>query len=328
MKFLIAGFGSIGRRHLRNLLSLGEKDIILYRSNHSTLPVDEIAEFPVETNIDAAFSHKPDAVIVSNPTHLHLEVALQAAEHGCHILLEKPVSHSLARINEFKALVDQNTIQVLVGFQWRFHPCFQQAAKLISGGTIGRPLSASTHYGDYIPNWHPWEDYRNSYAARRNMGGGVVRTLCHPLDYTRWLMGEVKSVWGVTGHVSDLDIDAEDFADVGFKHSNQAISSIHLDYYQQPSSMRLEIIGTSGTIAWDNADNILRNFDPTTGKWELHPAPEKFERNDMFLEEMCHFRAVARGDAQPICSLEDGIAVQNIIASIDLASEENVMVDL
>lgn len=328
MKFLIAGFGSIGRRHLRNLLSLGEKDIILYRSNHSTLPVDEIAEFPVETNIDAAFSHKPDAVIVSNPTHLHLEVGIQAARHGCHILLEKPVSHSLARIDEFITVVDQNKIQVLVGFQWRFHPCFQQAAKLISDGTIGRPLSACTHYGDYIPNWHPWEDYRNSYAAHRNMGGGVVRTLCHPIDYIRWLMGEVESVWGVTGHVSDLDIDAEDFADLGFKHSNRAVSSIHLDYYQQPSSMRLEIIGTSGTISWDNADNILRIFVPTTGKWELYPAPEKFERNDMFLAEIRHFLAVAHEDAQPICTLQDGIAVQNIIAGIDLSSKKNIMVDL
>jgi len=76
MKFLIAGFGSIGRRHLRNLLALGERDILLLRSNKSTLPEDEIAQFPVETSLEAALGHHPDAVIISNTTALHLDVAI------------------------------------------------------------------------------------------------------------------------------------------------------------------------------------------------------------------------------------------------------------
>ncbi len=78
MKFLIAGLGSIGRRHLRNLLALGERDILLYRTHHSSLPDDELAGFPVETDLEAALAHQPDAVIVSNPTALHLQVAIPA----------------------------------------------------------------------------------------------------------------------------------------------------------------------------------------------------------------------------------------------------------
>ena len=92
MKFLIAGFGSIGRRHLRNLQALGERDILLYRSHHSTLPDEEIAGLPVETDLKAALAHHPDAVIISNPTALHLDVAIPAAQAGCAILLEKPIA--------------------------------------------------------------------------------------------------------------------------------------------------------------------------------------------------------------------------------------------
>ena len=88
MKFLIAGFGSIGRRHFRNLLTLGVDDIVFLRSNQSTIPDDEIADFLVETDLRSALSHKPDAVIIANPTSLHLDVAIQAAQQGCYLFMK------------------------------------------------------------------------------------------------------------------------------------------------------------------------------------------------------------------------------------------------
>ena len=100
MKTLIAGLGSIGRRHFRNLVALGEKDIVLLRSHRATLPDDELAGYPVETDLHEALKkYKPDAVVVANPTALHLDIAIPAAEAGCAILLEKPVSHSLDRLD-------------------------------------------------------------------------------------------------------------------------------------------------------------------------------------------------------------------------------------
>src|ERR1043165_8813232 len=100
MKFLIAGLGSIGRRHFRNLIALGERDIVLLRTRKATLPDDELAGYPVEPDVDTALQrHPPDAVIVANPTAMHLEVAIPAAQAGCAILLEKPVSHSLDRLD-------------------------------------------------------------------------------------------------------------------------------------------------------------------------------------------------------------------------------------
>src|SRR5512146_3428906 len=99
-KLLIAGLGSIGRRHFRNLIALGEKDIVLLRTRKATLPDDELTGYPVETDLKEALQkHKPEAVIVANPTSMHMDVAIPAVEAGCHILLEKPVSHSLERLD-------------------------------------------------------------------------------------------------------------------------------------------------------------------------------------------------------------------------------------
>src|SRR5215204_3128628 len=103
MKFLIAGLGSIGRRHFRNLIALGEKDIVLLRTRKATLPDDELAGFPAETDIHVALAkHKPDAVIIANPSALHLDIAIPAADAGCHILLEKPISNTLDRVKELQ----------------------------------------------------------------------------------------------------------------------------------------------------------------------------------------------------------------------------------
>src|SRR5512146_1839312 len=145
MKFLIAGFGSIGRRHLRNLRALGEQDILLYRTHRSTLPDDETQGLPVETDLAQALAHHPDAVIVANPTAAHLDVAIPAAEAGCALLIEKPVAHSLERTDELARAVEKNGGRLLVGFQFRFHPGLVAAKGLLEEGAIGRPVSARAH---------------------------------------------------------------------------------------------------------------------------------------------------------------------------------------
>ncbi len=316
MKILIAGLGSIGRRHLRNLVALGERDIILYRTHRSTLPDDELAPFVTETDLEAALAHKPEAVIIANPTALHLQVAIPAAQAGCSLLIEKPVSDSLQGMEALQRALERGGGRVLVGFQFRFHPALQMIAQLLREGSIGRPLTARAHWGEYLPGWHPWEDYRQSYAARADLGGGVVRTLCHPFDYLRWLLGECSLEWACTGKLGELDLEVEDTAEVGLRFENGALVSLHLDYNQQPPSHTLEINGTQGTLRFDNASGAVTLFQAGTKAWQTFPAPEGFERNWLFLEEMRHLLAVARFEAQPVCSLEDGIRVMELIAKI------------
>jgi predicted dehydrogenase len=313
LKFLIAGFGSIGRRHLRNLLTLGEEDILLYRTHHSTLPdQDEAGRFPVVTSLDAALSQRPDAVIISNPTALHLDVAIPAAEMGCAILMEKPVSHSMERLDNLRAAVQRGGVPVLVGFQYRYHPTLQKAAQLIADNAIGAPLSARAHWGEYLPNWHPWENYRQGYAARPDLGGGVILTLCHPFDYLRWMLGEVETLFAFTATSRGLNLQVEDTAEVALNFASGTIGSVHLNYVQQPAVHTLEIVGSAGTLRWNNADGILSIFRDEKQDWQTYAPPEGFDRNWMFMDEMNDFLAAARGEEQPRCGLEDGIRVLEI----------------
>ncbi len=306
MRVLIAGLGSIGRRHLNNLLALGERDIVLYRTYRGALEADDPDTFPVETNLADALGHQPQAVIVANPTALHLDVAIPAARAGCHLLLEKPVSHSLDGVGDLEAAVRQGGGRVLVGYQFRFHPGLQQVQRLLTEGAIGRPLSVRAHWGEYLPGWHPWEDFRRGYSARQDLGGGAVLTLSHPLDYLRWLLGEVAALWAFTASHSDLDLPVEDNAEIGLRFASGALGSLHLDYVQRPPAHRLEIIGSHGTLQWDNQDGAVRAYDPSIQEWATHPAPEEFERNHMFIEELRHFLALARGETEAVCNLEDG----------------------
>ena len=314
MKFLIAGYGSIGRRHLRNLQALGEHDIVLYRSRRSTLPEDEIAGLPVETDLDAALAHQPDAVIVSNPTALHLDVAIPAAEKGCAILLEKPIAHDLSRLPHLRAAIQRGGARLLVGFQFRFHPTLRLAASLLAEGAIGRVTSVRAHWGEYLPGWHPWEDYRQGYAARTDLGGGVILTLCHPFDYLRWLLGDYSVDWA-TGGTLGLELEVEDSAEIGLRFLRGAAGTLHLDYLQRPPTHTLEVIGTEGTLRWNNADASLGLFRGEANEWQVFQAPEGFERNWLFLDEMRHFLAVARGEEEPVCTLEDGVRALELALS-------------
>jgi predicted dehydrogenase len=329
---LIAGFGSIGRRHLRNLLALGERDIVFFRSNRSTLPDDEIAGFPVETHLEAALAHRPDAVIIANPTAMHLDVAIPAAEAGCAILLEKPVANAWDRVPELEAIVGRGKARVLVGFQFRFHPTLRRAAELLAEGAIGQPVAARAHWGEYLPGWHPWEDYHQSYAARPDLGGGVILTLSHPFDYLRMLLGEAESLWAFTTGQSRLGVPVEDTAEIGIRFNPgggaaSAVASVHLDYLQQPATHTLEIIGSDGTLRWDNADGSLAWFRGGAQDWQIETPPQGFERNWLFMEEMRNFIAVARGEAVPACTLNDGLrALEIALAARDSAADGQLKV--
>jgi predicted dehydrogenase len=328
VKILIAGFGSIGRRHFHNLLALGERDILFYRSGRSTLPDDELEGYPVETDLQAALSHRPQAVIVANPTALHLDVAIPAAEAGCSLLLEKPISHTLDRLPELQAALRSSGAQVFVGYQFRFHPGLRQVKRLVEEGAVGRLVSVRAHWGEYLPGWHPWEDYRQGYSARQDLGGGVVLTLCHPLDYLRWLLGEVASLWAFTGQLSDLGLSVEDTAEIGLRFFGGALGSLHLDYCQRPPSHRLEMIGTRGVIRWDNAGDAVQLYRASDDQWNSFSVPAGFERNIMFLDQMRHFLAVARGEAKPLCTLDDGLQALRLALAANLSQSQGRRIDL
>ena len=340
MKFLIAGLGSIGRRHFRNLIALDERDIVLLRTRKATLPNDELAGYPVETDLTEALQkHKPDAVVVANPTSLHLDIAIPAAEAGCHILLEKPVSHSLERLDVLQKTAERMGSKILVGFQFRYHPTLNKARQLIQSSALGKILTVHAHWGEYLPQWHPWEDYRQSYAARAELGGGVIVTLTHPCEYWRYLLGDVDSLWSFNSHISPLDVDVDDVAEIGLKFANGAIGGVHVNYFQRPPVHRLEIVGTNGTLRWDNADGILYFYKmpASFGSYsDQPPAPvvdtfhltAGFERNQLFVAQTRHFIEVVRGESEPVCSLEDGVMALRLALAAYESQEKGQVIKL
>lgn len=326
MKFLVAGYGSIGRRHLRNLIELGQNDIVLLRSHKSTLPEDEIKDIPVETTVEAALSHRPDGVIIANPTALHLDAAIPAAEAGCAVFMEKPVSDSFKRLPELRKALEKNGGRFQMGFQFRFHPGLNKAKELMASGKIGRPLSFRAEWGEYLPGWHPWEDYRKSYSARRDLGGGVLLTLSHPLDYIRFLFGDPQWIWGLNTKISELELDVDDIAEIGLQMADGTAGSVHLDYYSRPTANLLTVNGSEGSLVCNNLDGIVKISAPD-GQTEVYEPQPPYDRNDMFLNEMRRFIAVTEGSAEPSCTLEDGIAAQRMVDLVRRSWAEKRMFD-
>lgn len=329
MRFLICGLGSAGRRHLRNLVALGQEDIVLFRTGKSTLPDEDLHQYPVETNFETALNRwNPTATIVANPTSLHMAVALPAAKAGSHLLIEKPISHNLDGIKELQDVIAEKAVQVLVGFQFRYHPGLNHVKRILEDQALGDIFTVDVVWGEYLPDWHPWEDYRESYSAKVELGGGVVLTLCHPFDYLRWLFGEPETIIAEIGNSGHLDLEVEDSADVilGFPAGFNA--TVHLDYLQRPEIHQLKIVGSKGTLIWDNADGSVRWWSVDANEWPTLTVPKGFDRNQLFLDEIEHFLEVVSGKVDPLCSLEDGIMALKVAMGIHRSADRGERIDL
>jgi predicted dehydrogenase len=295
-RILIAGLGSIGCRHLRNLRGLGVDQILLYRSRPE--PLKEAPELPVFTDLSEALAARPEVVVVSNPNAFHLQVALPAAQAGCDLFIEKPLSHSWDGVEEFLATVRQRGVMTLVGFDLRFDPGLLKVKELLAAGSVGRVLTVQAQVGQYLPDWHPWEDYRRGVSARHATGGGVILDLIHELDYLLWLNGDVSQVACFADRVSSLEIETEDAAAILLRFANGALGTVSLDYLQRAPSRTCRIVGEAGTICWDYFAQEVRWYLADEARWHEYCYPES-DRNDRFLEEMRHLLACHKRLEQP-----------------------------
>jgi predicted dehydrogenase len=321
-EFLIAGFGSVGRRHLRNLEAIGACCVRLLRTFQSTLPDTDLDALPVETDLAAALAHKPAAVIVANPTAKHLEIAIPAAQAGCHVLLEKPLSHSLEGVDTLLAASRSTGARILVGFQFRFHPSLRVIRDLLRDDAIGALTAVQAHWGEHVADWHPWEDYHRSYSARADLGGGAILTMCHAFDYLHWLVGDVAEVSAMASSNGGLGIDVEDSADITLRFTNDVQGHVHLNYLERPANHFIRLIGRRGTIFWDASSGMVRLAASGAAQEQMFPPPAGFERNTMFLEEMRHFLACVDGSEQPLCTLQDGIHALRISLAAKQSARE------
>lgn len=324
MKALFVGLGSIGQRHLRNFLQIcPQAEVSAVRSTR-TVPVLSDANQVVTgssisdhygvmeyESLDIALKGKPNLVFVTNPSSMHLEIASRAMEAGAHVFIEKPLSHEWAGVEALaQAEKDSGQNRIAVGYQFRFHPVMKFVYSLLMQNRIGQLMGARLVNGEYMPGWHPYEDYRNSYAARRDLGGGALVTQIHDFDYALWFFGLPTQVFAVGGHLSSLDIDVEDSAQtlLSFERNGKTMPvSIALDYLQWPPSRGFTIVGDHGRIDCDLTTNVVTVSDRLAGKSERHEFPHSI-RNDIFLEELRNFLDFADGKSEPAVGLKGAMA--------------------
>ena len=217
----------------------------------------------------------------------------------------------------------------MVGYQLRFHPCYKLLKKLISEGVIGKLLSVHAEVGEYLPDWHKYEDYRQMYASRKDLGGGVVLSQIHEIDYLYDLFGMPDRVAALGGHLSELEIDVEDNVDVllemSFKGKCLPVS-LHMDYIQRPPSRGCKIIGELGKIAMDLAG--LKVIVEVPGKEkEIHDF-SRLERNQLFIDEIDHFFNCITIRQQPVAAIKDGLNSLKIALAIKRSMETGQFIEV
>ncbi|HVP43793.1 MAG TPA: aminotransferase class III-fold pyridoxal phosphate-dependent enzyme [Terriglobales bacterium] len=312
-RFLVVGCGSIGKRHISNLQALGVDDVIAFDPRPDRrAEASEKCHVPVVERLEDAWPLKPDVAVIATPTAMHIPPAIEAAERGCHLFIEKPLSDSLDGVSRLLELVRKKDLITFAGFNTRFIPGIRQMKALITEGAVGKVVALRAETGHYLPEWHPWEDYRQGYSARRQLGGGVILDAIHELDYVRELMGEVESVSCLAGKLSHLEIDTEDVAAILLRHSSGAISEIHLDYVQRARSRTCHVIGDQGTIRWHFVTGQVRCYRSATGQWETWTSPPDWQLNQMYVDEMQHFLNCLDGKDRPLCDVWEGERVLRI----------------
>ncbi len=279
-------------------------------------------------SFEEAMDPKPDAAFITIPASSHIPVAIQFAREGIDLFIEKPISSSLSGIDELFRIQKIHNTLIMVGYNLRFHPPLQILKHCIEDGRIGKLLSIRAEVGQYLPEWRPGTDYRSSVSARSELGGGAVFELSHELDYTLWLAGDVRSVSAQTSHLSDLEIDVEDTAEIILIFANGAMGSIHLDMVQRPSNRNCRVLGMEGTLTWDGTTDAVMLYSNATGQWStIHPG-QKTDRNRMYISELEHFFACIRERKEPLVTGTEGKRVLQLALAVLQSSREQRSIPL
>ena len=284
MKFLVDGFGSIGQRHVNNLIKLGHKDIIIISKKKK---IDKkYFKLKVFKNLSEGLKLKPNIALICNPTSLHDKSMIACANASCHLFVEKPVSSNNKNEKKINNLIKKKKLTNMVGYMMRFHPAINKIEQLLKKNIIGKIFNIQSIWGEYLPNWHPKENYKKSYASQKKLGGGVSLTLSHDLDLLKKLFGIPQKIYKLDSNESILKLKVDTYSNflVGFK--KKIFASIHLNYLMQKPQRYMKIIGENGEINFNyykNTISLIKNKSDKTYEFK------NFERNELFLKEINYF---------------------------------------
>ena len=308
MNILIIGLGSIGQRHLRNL------KLIEPKSNFYAIKNKKRKSAPLLNNLNQVLKGdikkkylltyfnsvseiyknniKIDCAFVCTPSSKHISQVIELLKYNIHCFIEKPLGSSSKHLSELESLLKKKKkLITMMGFQLRFNPLIEYLNKVIKKKSpIGKLLSANIHHGENIKDFHPYEDYRISYAANKKLGGGVILTQIHEIDYFLHLFSDykIKNATYISSKISDLDIDVEDVFSSNFllkKNKSKMFCNINLNYFERPKKRKFCLIGNNGTlVACFNTQKISITKN---GKKKI--LTFNFKKNDIFIKEVKFF---------------------------------------
>jgi len=318
-RLAVLGCGSVGRRHIRNLMHLKSPPCVAIDPNpESRALVEREFGIPAKDRLTRTAFEECDAVIISSPSSLHFAQAKSAVDAGCHVFVEKPLATSLDGLADLIPALETKRLVGFVGSNWKFHPSFQRMKEVLEKGLIGKITSARCQFGSYLPNWRPWQDYRQAYSSRADLGGGILLD-SHEFDYMMWFLGPIQEIGCFSGRVSSLEIETEDTASVIMRFANGAVADMHLDYTQRVYQRNFEFFGEAGTLLWSVRDRAVSLFTANDNNWVEWKEPPDYDLNTMYVEEMRHFLECIDGTAKPITNFKHGYAVVEAI----LAAKES-----
>lgn len=279
------GLGSIGKRHIRNVVTVLSKRgdscrIDLFRSSRNAEIPDELR--PV---IFKSYRYEDiwktrdvyDVVFITNPTSVHYDTINKFEGKTRSFFIEKPVFSSIdideSFFDRFRNVVSY------VACPLRYCAALSYIKKNVNykNAFLVRAISSS-----YLPDWRPGQDYRNCYSAHRNMGGGVGIDLIHEWDYMTWLWGLPTKCYSIQDKISGLEIDSDDIA-IYIGRNKQTVFELHLDYFGRSSFRTLEIFLSDETIRCDIENGKIEFLK--AGKIVQLPS----ERDDYQIREIEHY---------------------------------------
>lgn len=248
MKVCFIGLGSIATRHIKNLYDIldGKVQIDVFRSGNGGGIDEEIKAYISDIFMDMKEMPKDyDVIFITNPTKLHYETLQKFHSFGRNFFIEKPVFETgEEQIKNLNLRLDS---VYYVACPLRYTNVIQYLKKNVDFNKIYsiRCISSS-----YLPEWRPGVDYRNTYSAKKELGGGVSIDLIHEWDYLTYLLGYPQKAFNLKGKKSNLEIDSEDCS-IYIAEYEKMFVELHLDYFGRVPIRKLELLGEDDTIVAD-----------------------------------------------------------------------------
>lgn len=315
LKLLIAGCGSIGKRHAQVLWEMGVHNLTAcdpFESARNGMK-EVLPDITVTDDYEEALrTGQFDAVFILTPTAMHLDMATKALNAGCHVFLEKPLANTQAGVDDLKALAQKVNRKVMIGFCFRYHEALCKAKAMVEEGLIGRLVNIRAFVGE--PFYEIQPNYKNMYYSKYS---GCFE-LVHDLDIAIWFAGQdIEKVSAVYGSFSDMGMDSPDSVEMLLQFKDRMAANVHLDFYQQPRRRQLEVMGVNGTIlvefaSWDKA--TISWYNTETRKWHTQDYPTR--RNDMFRDEDMEFLQAVIGEKEITCTVDEALKSLRVIEEI------------